>query len=140
MKEYSVGWFFAAWEDSESWDGPYATREAAIVAGRDAYDEEDGFYICEAFNAPLDLNDYARWHDFFDSAEEAVIESDRINTEFEEGPFFNVTPEQQKDLEAHLRQTVRLWQEKHGLEFKCRTFSDMRDMEHIPAINQEEAQ
>ncbi|MBA4352942.1 MAG: hypothetical protein C0427_17045 [Rhodobacter sp.] len=137
MIEKSVGWFFAAWEDSESWDGPHASREAAISAGRACYGEEDGFCVCEAFNGPLDLNEYARWHDFLERAEEAVIESDRINTEYEEGPFFDVTPEQAQDLETHLRHAVTIWQEKHGLQFVCRTFSDMRNMEHVPAAKAE---
>ncbi len=131
LREKSAGWWYAAHEDDEMWQGPHPTREAAIQAARDEAPAWDSFWICQAFTQPLDLANYAGVDCILERAEEAISESERINYEFEEGPFFEVTPEQEKDLEGHLRHAIYLWQAKHGLQFECRTFSAMRDYEEV---------
>lgn len=137
LTEKSAGWYYAAWQDSEMWSGmwsgPHPTREAAIQAGAAEAPEWDEFWICQAFTQPLDLARWAGLDCILERAEDAIYDSERINTEFEEGPFFSVTPEQEKDLEEHLRHAIHIWQMKHGLQFECRTFSDMRDFDKVGA-------
>jgi|GEM_PF-2403113 len=51
MSDGNFKWWFTLYEDGEYWDGPYDTRDSAIIAGHDVYGEAEPFYICEADKA-----------------------------------------------------------------------------------------
>lgn len=54
MGDKNYKWWVGYAEDAESFSGPYETREEAIGAGRDEYDEM--FYICEADKSVIRAN------------------------------------------------------------------------------------
>jgi len=120
-------WFHASFEDSEHWAGGFDTREEVIAAGMRDYD--DFFHICLATNPPVMLKDWIG--DLLEDAEDAIQDSDRISYDFDDGTIFNVTPEQEKDLTARIRQACDEWQAAHSLVFTVRTFHSMDEIERI---------
>lgn len=138
------GWAWWAGRDEEYQTvGPCSTREEAIEAAIDAEfnfewaNEEKTrfsvrFNVCEARNEPLRLADWLV-DDPLEYAEDQVWNSDRTSSEYDDGPFFKCTPEQEEDLRERLRRACDEWQAEHGLVFKCHTFSDVRSGEWVTA-------
>ena len=122
-------WYHAAYDDSESWHGACATREEAIAEGKAEHDSS--FYICSASSPPLRLADWINADQVLEQAEEQLFESDRVASECDDGPWFEVTPDQRRDLVERLQRACDEWQAAHGLVFTCRTFEHMSPPERI---------
>lgn len=142
-----VPWEWWAGKDEEYYTvGPCASREQAIqeaiddgicewpVDGSDPETWEHRIHLIEAQQAPLRLADWIGAADALEKAEEWVAESDRA-TEYDEGPWFDATPEQDADLVTRLRRACDEWQAAHGLTFNVRSFSAVRtnDFVVVPA-------
>jgi predicted molibdopterin-dependent oxidoreductase YjgC len=126
--DHASKWYFARFEDSESWAGGFKTREEVIAYAIRDYD--DYFYICRASNPPVMLRDWIA-DNFLKVADDQIMDSDRVSYEHDEVPVFDVTPDQEKDLVARIKRACDEWQAAHGLVFKVRTFESMNDIERI---------
>lgn len=139
------GWWHSRYEDSVC-SGPFATRDEAIsaaVADGGYASEEDGrevhrFWICEARNEPLRLADWISADTLLERADESVIESDRACSEFDDGLFFEATPEQDADLAKRIKAACDEWQAAHGLTFTCNTFSHVWNQEQVTHVTSPE--
>ena len=127
---------------SEEWCtvGPEDTRAAIIQAAtNDSLGEFEhegggwnlGFYIVEARQDPLRLADWIESDRLLERAEDNVADSDRAGSEYDDGPWFKCTPEQEKDLEERIKRACDEWQAAHALIFSCSTFSHARNQEHV---------
>lgn len=128
--------------EGEEWltVGPEDTREAIISAAtndRLGEFQHDGggwnlsFYIVEARKDPLRLADWIHDCDILDHAEDCLADSDRVASEFDEGPWFKCSAAQKKDLQERINRACDEWQAAHGLAFSCATFSHTRNEEHV---------
>lgn len=142
-----VPWEWWAGKDEEYFTiGPCATREQAIqeavddgicewpVDGSDPEEWEHRIHLIEAQQAPLRLADWIDSDTVLERADESVADSFRV-TEYDEGPWFEATAEQEADLAARLRRACDEWQAAHGLTFNAQSFSSVRatDFVVVPA-------
>lgn len=120
--------------------GPEDAREAIIQAAINdslgEFEHEGGgwnlsFHIVEARQDPLRLADWIEADRLLERAEEGMSDSDRVSSEYDDGPWFECTPEQEKDLEERVKRACDEWQAAHGLVFSCATFSHTRNKEHV---------
>lgn len=126
---------------SEEWFevGPEATKEAIIQAAtNDSLGETDddgswklSFHIVEARQDPLRIADWLDLDALIERAEDNVADSDRVASENDDGPWFECSPEQEKDLRQRVAQACDEWQAANGLAFKTATFSHTRNSEHV---------
>lgn len=126
---------------SEEWFtvGPEASRDDVIEAARnDCLGETDdggdwhlSFHIVEARQDGLRLADWIGCDRMLEYAEDSVADSDRSSSEYDDGPYFDVSPDVEKDLVDRIRRTCDQWQTDHSLVFTCRTFSHTRNSEHV---------
>lgn len=120
-------WAWWAGSNDENYsEGPFDTREEAIAA-LDGY----GGYICEAKQTPLRLSEWVGLDRLLETAEDNFADSDRCS-ECDADSVFKVTPDQEKDLTAILKESIDAWQNAHVLVFTCYTFSHQRNLEGIP--------
>ena len=130
------------WAGEHGWKtvGPEPTREAVIeaaVAEHCGEDEDENgnrflaFEIIEARQDPLRLADWVRAEGMLEQAEEGVADSDRTSGEYDEGPWFGCTKEQEADLVERVKAACDEWQLAHGLRFTTMTFSHSRNHEDI---------
>ncbi len=120
--------------------GPEDTRGAIIQAATNdslgEFEHEGGgwnlsFHIVEARQDPLRLADWIEADRLLERAEESMSDSDRVSSEYDDGPWFECTPEQEKDLEERVKRACDEWQAAHRLVFTCATFSHTRNKEHV---------
>lgn len=121
--------------------GPYDTRDEAIREALDSLigefqdesgDWKVGFYLVQATKPSLRLSDWIKDADeLMEYADERLGESDRVGADGDDGPWFECTPEQEKDLEARIKKACDEWQSFHGLTFTCQTFAQMRGPEFL---------
>ena len=123
--------------------GPCATRQQAIEeAVNDGFGEwldeskdppawKNTFHVCECRQDPLRLADWIDADWILERAEESLADSDRVSCEFDDGPWFECTPEQEDDLKSALRKACDDWQVRHNLQFHSNTFSHSRNHEDI---------
>ncbi len=120
--------------------GPEDTREAIIQAATNdslgEFQHEGGgwnlsFHIVEARQDPLRLADWIEADRLLERAEEGLSDSDRVSSEYDDGPWFECTPEQEKDLEERVKRACDEWQAAHRLVFSCATFSHTRNKEKV---------
>lgn len=139
MSELKWEWW-AGTNEEEFRYGPHNSREDAISeAQSDAsgeFQDNDGVWkvgvhIVEACNPPLLLSRYFRTDDILERAEETLSDSDRVGAEGDEGPWFECTVAQDRDLQDRVRRAIDEWQAAHGLVFTCRTFAGMRNDEYV---------
>lgn len=145
-----MGWRWWAGENEEWMTvGPCATRDDVIAEATDArlgeFESETGrtmlgFTVVEARTDPLRLADWLVHDEVLVFAEDALLDSDRVNAEFDEGPWFEASEEQQADLIDRLKRACDEWQEAHGLVFAPSTFSATRSQEHVTIDPSEAAQ
>lgn len=133
-----VKWYHASSDDAEQWDGGFATREDAVKQGEYEYGGRP-FHVVEADSAPVRL---ASWimdgAEVLDRAGEDLYDSDRVYSEFDEGPVFEASHAQIEDLHRRLKEACDAWQEAHGLVFTVQTFSWMGTPQRIvPVIDTE---
>lgn len=123
-------WYAGTSEDGVFPIGPHATRDDAIAEAREYGWEQ--CVVAEATNPPVKLSGYlCDVEDLLERADERLLESDRVNYEFDEDGVFTVTTAQAADLASSLRAAADDWQRRHGLVFKVRTFAAMRSEENV---------
>lgn len=125
------GWqWWAGTNDEWFTYGPFATRQEALDEALS--DGVEGVFLVEALNPPLRLADWVEAYRLLERAEEVISDSDRVAAENDDGPFFECTPEQEKDLKARIERACDDWQAAHGLVFTCKTFDRQRNNEYVP--------
>lgn len=142
--ESGDGWqWWAGFNDEWMTIGPRPTRESAIDeavqdgSGEFLDESEDPpvwkntIYVTEARQDPLRLADWIGLSWLLERAEEQLADSDRVACENDDGPWFEVTPEQDKDLQERIRRACDQWQADHALVFTTATFSHQRNSEHL---------
>ncbi|MDI6835412.1 MAG: hypothetical protein QMD99_06825, partial [Rhizobiaceae bacterium] len=128
--------------ENEEWCtvGPENSREEIIQAATGdelgEYQDDGGtwrlsFHIVEARQDPLRLADWIEADELLERAEENFANGDRRADEYDDGPWFECSPEQEKDLAERIKRACDEWQAAHGLVFACSTFSHTRNSEHI---------
>lgn len=119
--------------------GPEGSREEIIQAAtNDSLGETDDdgswklvFHIVEARQDDLRLADWIESDRLLERAEDSMADSDRTSSEYDDGPWFECSPEQEKDLEERVKRACDEWQAAHGLKFSCPTFSHTRNNEVV---------
>lgn len=146
-QSWEASWQWWAGRDEE-WltVGPCPTRQCAIdemVADgcAECLDESQDppvwvntFTVVEARQDPLRIADWIDADSILERAEENLADSDRVGCENDDGPWFEVSKEQESDLEARLRRACDEWQAAHGLRFESMTFSHTRNQEVVTAL------
>lgn len=118
-------WKWYSGADGSSYEnGPCNTREQAI-----AELDGEGGYVVMARKVPLRLSQHFDTQSFLESAEETAY--DMANESGD--PLFDVTKEQQDDLQARVRAAIEAWQYAHNLTFMPWTFSETKHEERIKA-------
>lgn len=135
------GWRWYSGRDGEIYQfGPYDNKAAAVAdAQNDACGEfqddngvwKVGVHLCEATNPPIRLADWIGANSIIERAEDDLVDSDRVGHDFDDGPFFSCTPEQEVDLEVALKAACDEWQTRNNLIFKCNTFQNIRNAEYL---------
>jgi hypothetical protein len=121
-------WFSGSNEEEFS-DGPFDTREQAIAA-------LDGYagFVMLARKVPLRLSGYFDADRFLEGAEDSAY--DMANSAYdmanEDGdPVFDISSDQQADLEARVRAAIEAWQYAHNLTFMPWAFNGTKNLERI---------
>ena len=137
------GWWAGSAPDGMMIVGPYDTKAEAIEAAvNDGFGEwldesedppvwKNTFVVLEARQDPLRLADWIDLEWIVEKADENLANSDRVDSEFDDGPWFEVTPEQEESLRRSLAAACDEWQRQNNLVFTCCTFSASRNMETI---------
>lgn len=132
-------WKWWAGRDEERYtEGPFECREDAVSEGRSAFGDDVGFYVLEAVQeSPIDLSRYIDVDDLLERMVESVDEncSDPDGDSVTDGEW---NREQEKDLEAMLKETVRAWQAKHNIKINSWLFLNSRNQEWIEPIPEPE--
>lgn len=137
----NTGWkWWTGTNDEIMTYGPHDTREDAIREAQEdrigEFQDKDGTWkigchVVEACQDPLRLADWIDADRLLELAEDRLSDSDRVAADEDRGPFFECTPEQEKDLAERIARGCDEWQAEHGLVFTCRTFSAMRNAEYV---------
>lgn len=140
MQATESPWLWWAGSSEERFEvGPEGSREAIIQAAtNDSLGETDDdgswklrFHIVEARQDPLRIADWLDLDALIERAEDNVADSDRVASENDDGPWFECTPMQEKDLRQRVEKACDEWQAANGLAFKTATFSHTRNSEHV---------
>ena len=123
--------------------GPCPTRQHAVDEmvddGSGEYLDEtqdppvwmNSFHIVEARQDPLRLADWIDLDWILNRADEALANSDMVSCEYDDGPWFEATKEQELDLADRLKRACDEWQIAHVLKFTSNTFSHSRNSETV---------
>ena len=136
------GWWAGC---NEEWlaVGPCSTRQHAIDEmvdyGSGEYLDKtqdppvwmNAFYIVEAKQDPLRIADWIGVDWILERADEALADSGRVSCEYDDGPWFDATKEQELDLANRLKRACDEWQIAHALKFTSNTFSHSRNSEKV---------
>ena len=136
MRDEDSGWKWWVGYDDERFHTECETREEAVYIARE---EQDGGWIVEAKKANnLLLSGYFDARDFVDMADE---QAQADLGDFEDcSEVFEVNDAATDALESAVREAIDKWQEAHGLRFTVWRFSDQRNLEYIPAEDDETEQ
>lgn len=121
MTEQEWKWYSGSNEETFEY-GPFDTREQAI-AELDGY----GGYIVLARKVPLRLSGYFDADTFLENAEDSAYDMANENGD----PVFDISSDQQADLEARIRAAIEAWQYAHNLTFMPWAFSGTKNLERI---------
>lgn len=124
INEY-VWW---AGSDEQHFDSEYSTREEAIEVGKDEYDHEDGFHICEAIVKEQRLSEYFCIEWFMEYAEERAYD---LHTGESEDELFKLKKEEQASLEFAIKSSIEKWQVDNKKTFIPFMFTHTRNSEYI---------
>lgn len=125
-------WYWYAGSSEEYYDyGPFALKEHAIEAVRENLDYG---YIVEAKKAPLKISDRFCGETFMIDTDERAEE---LHDE-DGNPVFVANKAQIEDLERRVRKALDEWQEANALTFETYWFSDSRNHEFLPMLEEEE--
>lgn len=139
MREGEWSWW-AGTNDEMFAFGPHKSREDAIEEARnDCAGEVQnakgewviGVHLVEATNPPLRLAQWAEADRLLELAEEGIFDSDRVSSEYDDGPFFECTQAQENDLITRVKRACDEWQAAHGLVFTCHSFQRTRNKEYV---------
>ena len=125
-------WYYTTDPDGGVWYGRCSSREDAVLEGRDEHEGED-YYVAWAVNDPVRLADWIDADRLLEGADEALADNNRVSAEYDDPPFFEVTPDQEQDLIARVQRACDEWQAAHQLVFTVNTFSAMGKPEFIKA-------
>lgn len=126
--------WYAGYNDEEYCIGPLPTRDCAIDEARsDGLDGGDGFFITEARKDPLRLSREFSADWLLNQAEDNVCDFANESGD----PIFEVTTEQEKDLEFVVRAAIDRWQKRHDLTFVPWVFTQTRNEEFIETTKEE---
>lgn len=116
-------WYAGRNEETFS-EGPFDTREQAIA-------ELDGYagFVLLARKVPLRLSQFFHADTFLENAEDSAY--DMANEDGD--PLFDISSDQQADLEARVRAAIEAWQYAHGLTFEPWSFTGTKNLERINA-------
>lgn len=114
-------WYAGSNEETFS-EGPFDTREQAISA-LDGY----GGYVILARRVPQRLSQFFDADTFLENAEDSAC--DMANEDGD--PLFDISSDQQADLEARVRAAIEAWQYAHGLTFEPWSFTGTKNLERV---------
>ena len=121
MSDNNWKWYSGS-NDEVFYNGPFDTRERA-VAELDGY----GGFVIEARKDDLQLSSHFHIGVLLDAAEDDVVDlSDEDGS-----PIFDVSSDQEADLQARVRATIDAWQDAHGLKFVPWRFTEQRNLERV---------
>lgn len=120
MTDNDWKWYSGS-NDEEFHNGPFDTREEAV----DALDGYGGFVI-EARKDDLRLSSYFHAETLLEGAEE-----DAYDLSDEGDLIFDISDDQECDLQARVRAAIDTWQDAHGLRFVPFLFTASRNEERI---------
>ena len=116
--------------------GPCDTREEAIECAKFEIGE-DGFYILEACQDPMQIADFIPEADTILEWTEDHYQDSGLSGEDEVG--FDVPDDLVLDLDRRIKAAAQEWQEAHNLVFKPWSFTAQRNAEYIePTTGTEE--
>ena len=140
-------WYVGADEEYYT-AGPYDTRDEAVdeaihqCIGEFKGDDgvwKIGFYLAEATKPSLRLSEWVLdAEEILTRADEELADSDRTGWEGDEGPWFECSSEQTRDLERRIKKACDEWQAEHKLTFNSQTFGEMRGPEYVVAPHPDE--
>lgn len=114
--------WYAGSNEEEFQHGPFDTREQAI-AELDGY----GGYIVLARKVPVRLSGYFDADTFLENAEDSAY--DMANEDGD--PVFDISKDQQEDLQARIRAAIDAWQYAHNLTFMPWAFNGTKNLERV---------
>lgn len=137
LPEGQWGWW--AGRDEECFTvGPCETREDAICEAtseclgetNDSGEWKLNFCVIEAKQDPLAFGDWIDFDKMIERAEESLFDSDRVGEE-DDSTVFDISTENQADLEVRLKRVCIEWQLANNLHFKTSLFSHQRNKEFV---------
>jgi hypothetical protein len=133
-----IFWYYTRSVDTVIWSVGYLSRDEAIAAARaEEMDNPGPLFVIKAYNPPLRLADYLPVDTILDLAEDAVVESGRVYTQIDKGPYFFVSTQQKQDLSERLCRACDEWQGAQGLVFRVGSFKDLSEPEAIHSADPE---
>ena len=107
MGDKNFKWWTGPGKESESYYGPFDTREDAIAKAQAEW-PDGGYTILEADKAVLSFDMFA--------ADRLLEDFEEHNLECwsEDGPDISLKPDQERDLEKHMAEAFRAWLDKSG--------------------------
>lgn len=121
----TLNWkWYVGHSNEEYSSGPFDTREEAIYIAKEEY---GGGYIVEAYKTPFNLANQFEVDRFLEDVEDNNYELANPDG----GALIDITKDQEKDLQAMVRQAITDWQQKHNLVFMPWMFTDSRNEEFI---------
>lgn len=120
-------WWIALFDNSESWAGPYGSRDEAIATGRTDFDN-NSFVIQQAVQYSID-DIRIEGRDFL----EQLCESNEEMCD-EDGALFRRTfsANQERDLGRRIENAIKEWASACDLSDTFFVFKDTASEEHIP--------
>lgn len=127
------GWYVAQFEDDDTWEGPFLTRDEAVRVGLEIAREvgSETIYIAECRKQPVMLSAYVSAVGLLGAATEAFRGSDRAAGDDCDEEIFRCPAGQLYDLEVRLKRACDEWQARYGLVFPPKTFNQNRNYESI---------
>lgn len=136
MSSNIENWRWWSGDNDENFQcGPFETREQAIsAASTNGYVDADGrVYVIEARQHDLRIADYIAPSDLIERIDEEYGET-HVLADDDDGPWFECTPAQQKELVQALRQAANEWQDRHKLKFGGQTFTASRNGQYAASL------
>jgi hypothetical protein len=116
--------------DEERYSESFATREDALEAGRDQYDE--GFYVMHACQRPIRLAEAFCTDGVDDRLERFDEGMEHLHDPDDWQPIIELTAEQMRSLSQTLEAAADEWQRRNGLTFIPFAFTESKPAEYIP--------
>lgn len=109
----AMGWFWAHSEDSESWFGPFTSKDAAIEAAKQDELVQDNFFCVVAQGEPTDPSQAIDAEHIFETWGDANPELSPLEDSWQ--GFWGASKEQMDELTRLLRDVFKLWAGSHRM-------------------------